>query len=102
MAYRETIKFLKFQEQKHPEEFKLVKIPKKFYNHSVHWFRLEHPRVLNETKTHYLINTFEDRAKTQNLIDSADCFREFDKWHSQYHPLVRSARATLKAIQGAA
>ena len=105
MAYQQTIKFLKFQEQNNPEDFKLVLIPKKFYDDCVHYedgINSEYPSVLHETKTHYWINTLEDKAKTKELISRADLYSEFDAWEPEWHPLVRSARATLKVLQGAA
>lgn len=102
MEYQETIKFLKLQEQNNPEDFKLVRIPKKFYDDCVHYDDYEYPSVLNETKTHYWINVLEDKAKTKELIGRADFYSDFKEWGPQYHSLVRSARATLKAIDKAA
>jgi hypothetical protein len=99
MAYQHTIKFLKFQEQRHPEEFKLVKIPKKFYDDCID---CDVQGVLGETKTHYWINVLENKKQLNELIDRAYFYSDFKEWEPQYHGLVRSARATLKALEGAA
>lgn len=102
MAYRETVKFLKFQEQNNPEDFKLVLVPKDFHNDCVNSSNEKYPRILNETSTHYWINTLEDKSKTQELILSAEVYCELHKLEPQDYPLVCSAKETLQLLQGAA
>ena len=100
-----TMNFLRRFEKRRPGVFKFVKIPKKFYDDCVHYedgINSEYPSVVNETKTHYWINALEDKAKTKELIGRAYLYSEFDAWEPEWHPLVRSARATLKVLEGAA
>ena len=78
----------------------LVRIPKIFYDDCVAC-DCEVVGMAKETKTHYWIDVSKDLDGLQDLLSRAELYADLDGlgMYSDSPGLVKSARATLKALK---
>ena len=79
----------------------LVRIPKDFYDDCI-ICDCQVVEVERETKAHYWIDVTKDSDGLKELISRADYYADLEvsAIYSEYAGVVRSAKATLKALEG--
>tara|TARA_R100000149_G_C5859337_1_gene125684 strand:- start:551 stop:817 length:267 start_codon:yes stop_codon:yes gene_type:complete len=78
---------------------KTYRIPKRYYQDHVDCDCVA-PKIIKETKTHYIIDATENDAMTE-LRQRAEMYADTtfpDYWENGWQGVVLSAKATLKVI----
>ena len=78
----------------------LIRIPKVFYDDCV-VCDCEVIKIEKQTKAHYWIDVSKDADGLKELLSRAELYADLEGlgMYSDYPGLVRSARATLKALE---
>ena len=78
----------------------LIRIPKAFYDDCV-ICECQVVPIERETKAHYWIDVSKDSDGLQELISRADYYADLEvsAIYSEYAGVVKSAKATLKALE---